>query len=107
MAKTEKKYKASVKFYEARKLSVPILILVVEKLRKLIEQDLLEHAPPGGSKWVSSFVVLRKSYRNMYICGDYRICVNHKICSDNYPIPNVGVAIHAPAGMNVFTKVDF
>ena len=34
--------------YEARKLSVHLFPLVVAILRKLIEQDLLEHVPPGG-----------------------------------------------------------
>ena len=40
------------------------------------------------------------------ICGDNKIGVNHNICSDSYPIPNIGVAIHALACMSVFTKID-
>ena len=40
------------------------------------------------------------------ICGDYKIGVNHKVCSDSYPISNVEVAFHAHAGMSVFTKID-
>ena len=80
--------------------------LVVEKLRKLIEQDLLEHVPPGGSKWASLIVVLRKSDEDIHICGDYKIGVNHKVCLDSYPIPKDEVAIHALAGMRVFIKID-
>ena len=49
-----KNYKASLKlkenvtpsYYEARKLPVHLLPLVVAKLRKLIEQDPLEHVFP-------------------------------------------------------------
>ena len=40
------------------------------------------------------------------ICEDYEIDVYHKVCPDLYPIPNVEVAWHALAGMNVFTKID-
>ena len=48
-----KNYKESLKlkenvtpsYYEAGKLPIHLLPLVVAKLRKLIEQDLLEHVP--------------------------------------------------------------
>lgn len=42
----------------------------------------------------------------MGICGDYKIGVNHKVCADSYPIPNVEVALHKLAGMKVFSKID-
>ena len=32
--------------------------------------------------------------------------MNHKVCSDSYPIPNVEVAIYALAGMSVLIKID-
>ena len=79
--------------------------LVVAKLGKLIEQDLLEHVSPGGSKLASPFVVLRKSDGDIRICREYKIGVNHKVCSDSYPIPNVKVAIHALTGMSVVAKI--
>ena len=40
------------------------------------------------------------------LCQGYKIGVDHKVCSDSYPIPNVEVTIHALAGMSVFTKID-
>ena len=83
-----------------------MLPLVIAKLRKLIEQNLFEHVPPGVSKWASTIVVLRKSDGDIRICGDYKIGVNHKVCSDSYPIPNVEVVILALASMRVFTKID-
>ena len=109
-----KNYKASLtrkenvtpSYYEARKVSVHFLPLVVAKLWKLIEHDLLEHFPSEGSKWTSPIVVLRTSDGDIGICGDHRIGVNHKVCSDSYTIANVEVAIHALAGMSVFTKID-
>ena len=74
-----KNYKASLElkenvtpsYYEARKSRVHLLPLVVAKLQKLIEQDLLGHVPPGGSKWASPIVVLRKSDGDIRICGEY------------------------------------
>ena len=93
-------------FYKARKIPVHLLPLVGAKLQKLMEQDLLEHVPPRGSKWASIIVVLRKSDRDIHICGDYKIGVNHKVCLDSYPMPNVKDAIHSLAGMNFFIKID-
>ena len=61
---------------------------------------------PGGSKWASTIVVLRKSDWDIRICGDYEIDVNHKVCSDSYPILNVKAGIHAMTSMSVFTKID-
>ena len=85
--KVKKNYKVSLKwkenvtpYYEAQKLPVHLLPLVVAKLRKSIEQDLLEHVHPGGSKWISLIVVLRKSDGDIRICGDYKIGMNHKVC---------------------------
>ena len=81
-----KNYKASLKlkenvtpsYYEAWKLSVHVLPLLVAKLWKLLEQDLLEHVPPGSSKWASPIVVLRKPDEDIRICGDYKIGINNK-----------------------------
>ena len=57
-------------------------------------------------KWSSPIVVSRKSDGDIRIYGDYRIDVNHKVCSDSYPKSNVEVAIHALAGLSIFTKID-
>ena len=100
-------YKASLKLKEnvtplimiIIKLSVHLLPLVVTKLQRLIEQDLLEHVPPGGRKWASPTVVLRKSDGDIRICGDNKIGVNHKVFF-------VEVPIHALVGVNFFTKID-
>ena len=106
--KTNLKLKENVtpSYYEARKLLVHLLSLVVAKLRKLIKQELLEHVPtPAGRKWASSIVVLSQMETYIYICVDYKIGVNPKVCSDSYPIPNFEVVIHALAGVSVFTKI--
>ena len=93
-------------YHKAWKLPVHLLSLVVEKLRKLMGQELLEHVPLGSSRWASPIVVLRKSDEDIRICADYRIGVNHKIYLDLYLLPNVEVTLHALAGMSVFAKID-
>ena len=60
---------------------------------------------PGSSQWGSCTVVLRKSDGDICICRDYKIGINHNVCLDSYPILDE-VAIHALAGMTVFTKID-
>ena len=78
--------------------------LVVDKLRKLIKQDLLEQFPTGYSKWTSSIVVLKKSDGDIRVWGDYKISLNHKVNSDSFPLPKVEVAHHALASMSIFQK---
>ena len=80
--------------------------LVVAKLQKLIQQNFLEYVPPGGKKWASPIIVLRKSDGDIRIYGDYEIGINHKVFLDSYPMPNVKVALHTLAGMSIFTKTD-
>ena len=48
--------------------------------------------PIHGSKWVLHIHLLSMSDGDIRICGDYKKGVNHKVCSDSYPIPNVEVA---------------
>ena len=104
MFKIKRKFSSS--YYEARKLPELSLQLVIAKLRNLIKSELLEHAPPGGSKWESPIVVLRTSNGDIRIPANYEIGVTHNFCLDSYPIPNVEVVLHIKAGMSVFTKID-
>ena len=53
-----------------------------------------------------TYCSLKKIRWRHIFCGEYKIIVNHNVCSDSYPIPNVDVAIHSLAGINVFTKID-
>lgn len=64
-----KGYKASIKlnenstpsYFEFRKLFIHLLLFVVAKLKKMVEEGILEHVPPAGSKWASPIVALQKS----------------------------------------------
>ena len=107
-------YKASIRlkenhhptYFESRRLPVHILPAVVAKLKKMIEQGILEKAPQGGSNWASPIVAIKKTDGDLRICGDYKIGVNHQICSDSFPLPNIETASHELAGMKYFAKID-
>nr|XP_047139127.1 uncharacterized protein K02A2.6-like [Hydra vulgaris] len=73
----------------------------------MIQQGLLQRVLPGGSRWASPLVVVRKTDGDLRICSDYKIGVNQKICSDSYPIPNIETVFHKMAGMKYFAKIDF
>ena len=72
----------------------------------MIQQDILEKVPPGGSKWASPHVNVRKSDGDIRVCGDFKVGVNPKICSDSFPMPNIENAFSAMAGMTHFAKID-
>nr|XP_047140200.1 uncharacterized protein K02A2.6-like [Hydra vulgaris] len=93
-------------YFEARPLPIHIRPLVVDKLYGMIQQGLLQRVPPGGSRWASPLVVVRKTDGDLRICADYKIGVNQKLCSDSYPIPNIETVFHKMAGMKYFAKID-
>ena len=72
----------------------------------MINDGILEKVPPGGSKWASPMVIVRKPNGNLRVCADYKVGVNPKICSDSYPMPSVETAFSALAGMQYFAKID-
>jgi hypothetical protein len=55
-------------FYSSRPIPIHFKPLVFTKLKSMIEQEILERVPPGGSLWASPPVVVRKPD------GDLRIC---------------------------------
>jgi len=93
-------------FFESRTLPIHIKPLVVEKLTELINQGLLERVPPGGSKWASPIVAVKKKDGDLRICADYKVGVNSRICSDSYPTPSVEQALHKLHGAQYFAKID-
>ena len=93
-------------YFESRPLPIHIKPLVIDILNEMIQQGLLQRVPPGGTKWASPLVVVRKTYGDLRICADYKIGVNQKICSDSYPIPNIETVFHKMAGMKYFAKID-
>jgi len=93
-------------YFESRPVPIHMKQLVIKKLNELIHNGLLERVPPGGSKWASPLVVVRKADGDLRICADYKVGVNPRICSDSYPTPSIEVALHKLHGSQVFAKID-
>lgn len=96
--KTKGKY-ISPLYFEVRKMPVYQLPIDLEKLKKLLEQDLLERVLPAGSKWASPLVILRKKDGDLHICDDYKIGV------DSYLILNEEWALNSLAGMKTLKSI--
>ena len=79
---------------------------MIEKLQTMIAQGILERVKPGGSKWASPIVIVRKQNDDVRICSDYKIGVNDKWCSYSFPTPRIETAFSALSGMKFFAKFD-
>ena len=93
-------------YFESRSLPIFYREPVIAKLQQLIKDGKLEKVPPGGSKWASPLVVVRKPDGDFRICGDYCVGVNSRICSDSYPVPKIEESFHKLSGMKFFGKID-
>ena len=100
------KENARPSYFEARELPIHLKAKVIAKLNSMIDQRILKRIPPGGSKWASPIVVVRKPDGDVRICSDYKVGVNDKLCSDSYPLPRIETAFAALAGMKHFAKLD-
>ena len=100
------KENARPSYFEARELPIHLKTKVIAKLNSMIDQGILERVPPGGSRWASPIVVVRKPDGDVRICSDYKVGVNDKLCSDSYPLPRIETAFSAMSGMRYFAKLD-
>ena len=93
-------------YFEARPLPIHVRPMVIKKLNDMVDQGILEKVPPGGSRWASPLVIVRKPDGDVRICADYKVSVNPKICNDSFPMPQIESAFSALAGMSYFAKLD-
>lgn len=73
-------------YFQARQVSVHILLLVVANLNKMGEHGVLEQVSKSASNWASSIVTIFKPV------GDFKNCGDYKVCSDSFPLPNTETA---------------
>ena len=109
-----KGYKASIhlkenyhpRYIQARQLPIYILPIVVSKLKKMIQEGILEKVTHGASDCVSPIVLIKKTDGDIRICCDYKIGVNYQICSDPFPLLSIETTSHKLANMKHFAKID-
>ena len=90
------------RYIQARRLSIHILPVVVSKLKKMIQQGILEKVTHRGSNWASPIVNIKKTDGDIKICGDYKISVNQQTCSDSFPLSSIKTTSHELANMKHF-----
>ena len=72
----------------------------------MIQQGILEKVTHERSDWASPIVAIKKTDEDITICNDYKIGVNHQICSDLFPLPSIETASHKLENMKHFVKID-
>ena len=77
---------------------------VTDKLRELIEDDIIEPVQ-GPTPWVSPIVVAPKPNGDIRLCIDTRR-VNDAVVHGRFPFPTVDETLHKINGSSVFTKLD-
>ncbi|PAA93146.1 hypothetical protein BOX15_Mlig023152g1 [Macrostomum lignano] len=109
-----KGFKAKIRLVEGAKAfycaarSVPLHLrdLVVRELQRMESEGIIEAVPPGGSQWASPIVNVLKPNGKVRVCADFKAGVNHQICNDTYPIPEMETIFSEIAGMSHFSKLD-
>ena len=51
-------------------------------------------------------VTIRKPDGDLRIYEDYKMGVNHQICSKSFPLPNIETMSHELASLKYFAKID-
>lgn len=92
-------------FYESRPVPIQMRDTVAKEIQRLVDEDILEPVEAGGCEWASPIVVVPKT-NGVRICADFKIGVNHKICNDYYPIPEIESVFSKVSGCEVFAKLD-
>ena len=94
------------RYIQASWVPIHILPIVVSKFKKMIQKGILENVTQKGSNWASPIVAIKKIDEDIRICDDYKIGVNHQICSNSFPLPSTETASHELANMKLFVEID-
>ncbi|XP_053692225.1 uncharacterized protein K02A2.6-like [Sabethes cyaneus] len=89
----------------ARRLPIPLLDIVEEKLNDLLQQDIIEPAPLKIT-WASPLVVTPKDCgKNVRLCVDMRMA-NKAIIPERHPLPTFDEIMPHLSGCKFFSKID-
>ena len=109
-----KDFQAKIKLVEGSKpfycaaRTVPIHLRdsVRKELQRMETADIIEPVPPGGSQWASPIVNVLKPNGRIRVCADFKAGVNHQICNDTYPLPDIETIFSEVPGMTYFARLD-
>ena len=91
------------KFMKARPVPYAIKKDVEAELERLVELDVYE--PVSYSEWATPIVAVQEPGK-IRLCGDYKVTVNPRAKSDQYPVPKTEDLLATLSGGQKFTKLD-
>lgn len=105
--KAEIKLKKDTKpcYFNARELPIHLKEKVLHEIKEMEQAGVISRVK-GGSEWASPIVAVHKSDGNIRLCGDYKVGVNKRVCSDSYCIPGIEMAFTKMHGFTKFAKID-
>ena len=73
-----------------------------EQLQELLDQGFI---CPSSSPWEASMLFVKKKYRSMQMCIDYRE-LNKVMIKNRYPFPRIDNLLDQLQGVHLFSKID-
>ena len=76
------------------------------ELAKLQTQGIIAPVDPGGVMNASPVVWQRKKDGSFRLCADFKVHVNDKIMTEDYPLPDMETLFHELEGSKFYVKID-
>ena len=91
-----------------RALKVPLAMetQVKNELMKLQAQGIIAPVDPGGVMNTSQVVWQRKKDGSFRLYADFKVHVNDKIMTEDYPLPDMETLFHDLEGSKFYVKID-
>ena len=94
-------------FCKARKIALPLLDRVKEKLQTMVRRGILEPVQPSGVTNASPVVWQRGENGALRLCVNLKVHINGKVMDEDYPIQDLATIFHNLHGASHFGKIDF
>jgi len=93
-------------FCKARRVPISMEAEVNEALKKLEEKGVIERTSSVGIENASPIVWVRKRNGQLRMCPDYKVHLNSKIYTEDYPLPTIDTIFSKLAGAKRFATID-
>jgi len=93
-------------FCKARRIPIPLELEVSQTLETLEKKGVIEKTSAVGIENTSPVVWVRKKSGQLRMCPDYKVHLNRKIYSEDYPLPTMDAIFSKLAGAKRFATID-
>ena len=97
---------AEPRVVSARRVPLHMEEKVNTTIDELQDLGILEPVDPGGVTNASPVVWVKRSGGRLRMCADYKVHVNAKIKTEDYPIPPIETIFGKTSGAKFFAKID-